>query len=67
MITVTLNSEPKTLAEGCHLSEAIRLWQPDDSAFAIAVNGQFVPNRNYGETLLQEGDRIELLVPMQGG
>lgn len=67
MITVTVNSEQKTLVEGCNLTEAIRLWKPGAQAFAIAVNGYFIPNSNYADTRLQNGDRVELLVPMQGG
>ncbi len=34
---------------------------------AVAVNETFVPKTLYRETSLHEGDRIEILSPMQGG
>jgi sulfur carrier protein len=34
---------------------------------ATAVNGQFVPSGSRQATALTEGDRLEVLAPMQGG
>lgn len=34
---------------------------------ATAVNGEFVPVPARAQTRLQDGDRIEVLAPMQGG
>ena len=39
----------------------------DGSPFAIAVNETFVAKSLYKKTFLKEGDRIEILTPMQGG
>lgn len=36
-------------------------------ALATAVNGHFVPATRRAETVLNEGDRVEVLAPMQGG
>ncbi|MGR3624394.1 sulfur carrier protein ThiS [Pseudophaeobacter sp.] len=36
-------------------------------ALATAVNGSFVSRAKRGETQLNDGDRIEILAPMQGG
>jgi sulfur carrier protein len=35
--------------------------------FAVAVNGQFIPRSQCMETELKDGDKIELLSPIQGG
>jgi sulfur carrier protein len=35
--------------------------------FATAVNGDFVPADERHATVLADGDRIEILTPMQGG
>lgn len=67
MIKLTLNGEEKTLEEQCVLSQAINYWQLQDKSFAVAINEHFIPKSVYQDTLLQEGDRVELLVPMQGG
>lgn len=37
------------------------------AALATAVNGAFVPAAARVETALQDGDRVEVLSPMQGG
>jgi sulfur carrier protein len=34
---------------------------------ATAVNGEFAPASMRGETLVQDGDDIEIVGPMQGG
>lgn len=34
---------------------------------AIAINYEFVPKSDYAKRMLQDGDRIECLTPMQGG
>ena len=39
----------------------------EDRFFAVAINESFVPRSQYSEILLCEGDRIEIVVPMQGG
>jgi sulfur carrier protein len=38
-----------------------------DEAVVVAVNEQFVPRNLHREQLLQAGDRVELLAPMEGG
>lgn len=38
-----------------------------DSVVSTAVNGEFVPVPERAHTVLAEGDRIEVLAPMQGG
>jgi thiamine biosynthesis protein ThiS len=38
-----------------------------DKFFAIAINRRVILRHLYDETLLNEGDAIEVLTPMQGG
>ena len=38
-----------------------------DSVVTTAVNGEFVPSSARAATPLAEGDRVEVLAPMQGG
>ena len=37
------------------------------SVVATAVNGEFVPSATRSGTYLSDGDRLEILAPMQGG
>ena len=39
----------------------------DLTAIACAVEGEFVPRTLYSNTLLEVGQKIEVLAPMQGG
>jgi len=38
-----------------------------EAVVATALNGEFVPAGARGEASLAEGDRLEILAPMQGG
>lgn len=57
------------------LAEAVTLWLEEDArleatgprALATALNGRFVPAAKRAATALTEGDKIEILAPMQGG
>ena len=40
---------------------------PPDAVVATALNGQFVPVGSRTNARLAEGDRLEVLAPMQGG
>lgn len=66
-VTVILNGEKNHLPKSCSLLEALKNWADEKTTFAIAVNEQFIPRSLYAEVTLNEGDRIELLSPMQGG
>jgi sulfur carrier protein len=35
--------------------------------FAVAINGEFIPQSQHSDYMLNEGDSIELLSPIQGG
>ena len=66
-MTLELNGEAKTVSQNSNIKNAIIEWGLTGEKFAIAVNEQFIPQAQYSDTILQAGDRVELLVPMQGG
>ena len=49
------------------LAEALTELGFTSPAIATAVNGSFVPRDTRSATALKDGDRIEVLSPMQGG
>ena len=63
---IIFNGESHT-TESQNLADFLNEVQADLAASAVAINQEFVPRSHYTETLLQEGDQLELLVPMQGG
>ena len=67
MINVNLNNIPTTLASNTSLEAALTNIDQQLQPFAVALNKQFIPQRLYATVLLQDGDSIEIVTPMQGG
>jgi sulfur carrier protein len=65
-MTLLLNGAPQTVAAST-LAEVLAELGFGGRIVATAVNGDFVPARKRAETALSEGDRIEIVAPMQGG
>jgi sulfur carrier protein len=65
-MTLLLNGEPRTVS-ATTLAEALRELGYDGKIVATAVNGSFVAARLRAGVALREGDRIEIVAPMQGG
>ncbi len=53
--------------EAATLAAAMQALDYADAVVATALNGDFVPARARENTLLSEGDRIEIVAPRQGG
>ena len=49
------------------LASALEELGYGESTVATAVNGEFVPASLRSDAALAEGDRLEVLAPMQGG
>lgn len=67
MITIWLNGEKKEIAENIILNEFIQMLAYPSGTYAVAVNETFVPRSEYIKKTLQAGDRVEIVMPMQGG
>lgn len=67
MIKVSVNGEIKQLDDGLNISQMIEALEYKVKGFAVAVNTTFVPIANYQETIIKEGDKIDILAPVQGG
>lgn len=63
---ITVNAEPHEVA-GLTLSAALSELGFDSPTLATAVNGSFVPRSERMDMTLNDGDRLEVLSPMQGG
>jgi len=53
--------------QAADLSGALEELGYGSAVVATAVNGEFVPARERQTARLADGDRIEVLAPMQGG
>ena len=65
-LSVVVNGEPRGVA-AANLAEALVALDYADAIVATALNGEFVPARKREAAALNEGDRIEIVAPRQGG
>jgi sulfur carrier protein len=66
-IQVKLNGEPRELAEGSTVVQAVAALTAAASGVAAAVNGVVVPRGSWAATLLRDGDQVEVVTAVQGG
>ena len=67
MIEVSVNGEFRRLAEGLNVAQMIEALNYKTKGFAVAVNTTFVAIASYQKTIIQAGDSIDILAPVQGG
>jgi sulfur carrier protein len=65
-MTIILNGEPREIGATA-LEAALAELGYADAVVATALNGEFVPRAERASRTLAEGDRIEVLAPLQGG
>ena len=63
---VKVNGEPKDIA-GKTIAEYLATTNYDMKRIAVERNGDIVPKAQYGETVLQDGDSIEIVSFVGGG
>ena len=61
-----VNGQPVT-TELSGLEQVLVELGHDDKYIATAVNEVFIPRQARADTVLKDGDRIEILAPRQGG
>lgn len=67
-IVVSFNGEQFAVHQGMMLADFLqaRGYMPEQR-MACAINTQFVPKGQYVTTALKDGDRIDVVAPVQGG
>lgn len=67
-LNLTLNGKSVMLhPDKAQLNAALDSFGFSESFFAVAINANFIPRSLYAETQLNDGDVIDIVVPMQGG
>ncbi len=66
-MNVSVNGEPRRLATGTTLDALVADLTAAPSGVAAAVNEAVVPRSRWNRTLLDDGDRVEVLTAVQGG
>jgi sulfur carrier protein len=67
-MTVELNGEPVELGAGASVADAVaHSGAASRRGLAVAVDGEVVPRREWERTALRDGQRVEVVVAVQGG
>ncbi len=64
---ICLNGNNKEVNESLTVAELLQQEQLMLEYCAIAINREFIPKSTYRDRVLQPGDQVECLTPMQGG
>ncbi|MCF2858491.1 sulfur carrier protein ThiS [Pseudoalteromonas sp. SMS1] len=65
-MNIVINGEPKVVhTEG--LQDVLHELGYQNKVIVTALNGHFVSEPNRQQIQLKEGDKVEVLAPMQGG
>ncbi|WP_162654273.1 sulfur carrier protein ThiS [Lentilitoribacter sp. Alg239-R112] len=65
-MNILLNGEKKIVSSP-NLTEALHELGYGDAKIATALNEEFIPENKRRDIVLDAGDRLEVLAPMQGG
>lgn len=63
---ISINQQVLELAENTTLKAALEEFAAK-SPYAIAINGEFIPQSEYASQILSHQDAIEILYPVVGG
>jgi sulfur carrier protein len=66
---ITLNGSPRELPDGTTVAELVVTvgGRPDGRGIAVAVETEVIPRSAWEQTRLVDGERVEVLVAVQGG
>ncbi len=64
---IVLNDKEIEYNGEASILELLRHMGYDRNSIAIAIDGEFLPKHKWAQHVLQTGQSIELIAPMQGG
>jgi len=64
---ITINGQPKSFEAPLNLYDVLEQEEVIGMMIAVAQNGTFVPKSAYETTIIENGDALEIVAPMQGG
>jgi sulfur carrier protein len=67
MLEVIVNGQSASLVDGTTVRALLESRQLADKRVAVERNGEIVPRGRHAETVLQAGDRLEIVVAVGGG
>ncbi len=62
-----VNGDPRDLPAGATVATLVEMLAVGGGRIAVEVNEELVPRSTYGERMLDEGDRVEIVHAIGGG
>jgi sulfur carrier protein len=66
-INILVNGRPMAVREGLTVEQLLAELRVRRDYTAVALNRQITARSGYATTVLQDGDRVEIVHPMAGG
>lgn len=70
-MNIHINGKAYSLGDEAHISVnsalTLHFIEPQQSTFAVALNGDFVGKTDYDTITVKSGDSLDVLLPIQGG
>jgi len=67
MLEITLNGEPRQLPEPLSVAALTDSLGLAGKRIAVERNGEIVPKSQHAQTLVMQGDQLEIVVAVGGG
>ncbi len=67
MMQVTLNGQPQRFDTTLNILQLLDYMNLQGKRIAVERNGEIVPRSQFGEQMLADGDRLEIVVAVGGG
>ena len=67
MIQITLNGQPQHFDTPLNVAQLLESMALQGKRIAVERNGEIVPRSQFGEQVLADGDRLEIVVAVGGG
>jgi sulfur carrier protein len=66
-MNIVVNGKPMDLPEGLTLEGLLARLNVRREYTAVALNSEVRPKQQYAQSVLRDGDRVEIVHPMGGG
>ena len=66
-IEIVVNDQSITIAEGSSVTDVLKILEIRTKAIAVEINQEIVSGQNHATTLVNAGDRLEVVTLVGGG
>ena len=67
MIQLSVNGQTQRVESGANVARLLEALELSGKRVAVEKNGEIVPRSRYPETVLADGDALEIVVAVGGG